>query len=71
MTRPSDASADIHADGRTARGGVEPRRAERAMILVHGRGATPESILSLADELPHDLGFAFVAPGWSCARAIM
>jgi hypothetical protein len=23
------------------------------MILVHGRGATPESILALADELPN------------------
>lgn len=35
------------------------------MILIHGRGATPESILGLADELPHDLGFTFVAPGAS------
>jgi predicted esterase len=35
------------------------------MILVHGRGATPESILALADDLPRDLGFAFVAPGAS------
>jgi predicted esterase len=35
------------------------------MVLVHGRGATPESILTLADELPTDLGFAFVAPGAS------
>jgi predicted esterase len=35
------------------------------MILVHGRGATPESILSLVDDLPRDLGFAFMAPGAS------
>ena len=35
------------------------------MILIHGRGATPESILILADELPRDLGFAFMAPGAS------
>lgn len=39
------------------------------MILVHGRGATPESILTLADELPNDLGFAFVAPGASESTA--
>jgi predicted esterase len=39
------------------------------MILVHGRGATPESILDLADELPGDLGFAFVAPGASESTA--
>lgn len=55
----------IHADGTVARGGVAARDAERAMILVHGRGATPESILTLADEFPGDLGFAFVAPGAS------
>jgi predicted esterase len=35
------------------------------MILIHGRGATPESILTLAEELPSDLGFTFVAPGAS------
>ncbi len=59
----------IHADGRIARAGVAPANAERAMILVHGRGATPESILTLADELPSDLGFAFVAPGASESTA--
>jgi predicted esterase len=55
----------IHADGGIARAGVAPRDAERAMILVHGRGATPESILTLADELPDDLGFTLAAPGAS------
>jgi predicted esterase len=35
------------------------------MILVHGRGASPESILSLTHELNEDVGFAFVAPGAS------
>lgn len=62
QSRPFD---HIHADGRWARGGVAPQHAERAIILVHGRGATPESILALADELPNDLGFAYVAPGAS------
>lgn len=55
----------VHAEGRVAHAGVDVREARRAMILVHGRGATPESILGLADELPGDLGFAFVAPGAS------
>ncbi len=32
-----------------------------AMILVHGRGASAEDILSLAEELPQP-GFAFLAP---------
>ena len=55
----------IHADGTVAFGGASLEDAERAMILVHGRGATPESILTLADELPDDLGFVFIAPGAS------
>jgi predicted esterase len=49
--------------------GVAPQKTDRAMILVHGRGATPESILTLVDELPNDLGFAFVAPGASESTA--
>ena len=65
MTEPPRTFNDIHADGRWVRGGVAPQHADRAMILVHGRGATPESILTLAEELPNDLGFAFVAPGAS------
>ena len=65
MTEPVRVVDDMHADGRVARAGDALQNAERAMILVHGRGATPESILSLADELPRDLGFAFVAPGAS------
>jgi phospholipase/carboxylesterase len=36
-------------------------RAQAAMILIHGRGATAESILTLADEFPRP-GFAFLAP---------
>ena len=69
MTKLPPSFNHIHADGRIARAGVDPRQAERAMILVHGRGATPESILALADELPSDLGFAFVAPGASDSTA--
>jgi predicted esterase len=59
----------IHADGRTVCAGKDVREAERAMILVHGRGATPESIMALADDLAGDLGFAFVAPGASESSA--
>jgi predicted esterase len=57
--------ADIHVDGRIVSTGEEVSNAARAMILVHGRGATPELILTLVDELPNDLGYAFVAPGAS------
>jgi len=61
-TQPFD---HVHADGRIVRAGVGMASANRAMIMVHGRGATPESILTLADTLPDDLGFSFVAPGAS------
>ena len=69
MTDSRPPSTNIHADGRIARTGVAPQDAERAMVLVHGRGATPESILALVGELPEDLGFAFVAPGASESTA--
>lgn len=36
-------------------------RAQAAMIMVHGRGATAESILTLADELAQP-GFVYLAP---------
>ncbi len=55
----------VHADGRIARSGAAAEAARRAMVLVHGRGATAESILTLAEALPDDLGFTFVAPGAS------
>jgi phospholipase/carboxylesterase len=35
--------------------------ARAAMVMIHGRGATAESILSLADELAHP-DFAYLAP---------
>lgn len=60
---------DIHADGRVVQTGESLANAVRAMILIHGRGATPESILALVDEMPSDLGFAFVAPGASATTA--
>src|SRR5512143_4006797 len=36
-------------------------RAQAAMLMVHGRGARAEDILSLADEF-HQTGFAYLAP---------
>ena len=65
MIKPPRTLDHIHADGRIARAGVAAQHADRAMVLVHGRGATPESILALAHELPGDLGCVFVAPGAS------
>lgn len=41
--------------------GAEPGKADGAMILIHGRGATAESILMLTDELGEN-NLHFVAP---------
>ncbi len=41
--------------------GTPLAEARAAMVMVHGRGATAESILSLADELHHP-DFAYLAP---------
>jgi predicted esterase len=41
--------------------GVRLSEARAAMIMIHGRGATAESILDLAEEF-HQPGFAYLAP---------
>lgn len=43
-------------------GGVESSEADAAMILIHGRGATAQSILTLADELDVDKKLTLRAP---------
>jgi predicted esterase len=55
------ADADPHKDLRVMSAGEPLDRARAVMVMVHGRGATAESILELTDELPSD-GFAFLAP---------
>lgn len=44
-----------------ATSGAPLGEAKAAMILIHGRGASAQSILSLADELPAE-GLAYLAP---------
>lgn len=44
------------------KGGSESSEAEVAMILIHGRGATADSILTLADELDIDKKLTLRAP---------
>ena len=49
-------------EGQPVRAAGEPlERARAAMVMVHGRGATAESILTLAGELQTP-GFAYLAP---------
>lgn len=42
--------------------GAEAKDAKAAMIMVHGRGASAESILTLAEEFENVEGFLFCAP---------
>jgi phospholipase/carboxylesterase len=50
---------DIHADGEILTAGTELEEAEKAVIMIHGRGATAHSIIQLHRQLPEA---AFLAP---------
>lgn len=56
-----DTVSGPHQGQPVLRAGSLPDKARAAMIMVHGRGATAESILTLADELARP-DFAFLAP---------
>ena len=61
MTRQMDTFKGSH-QGQPVRTAGEPiERAQAAMLMVHGRGARAEDILSLADQLAQP-GFAYLAP---------
>ncbi len=59
----SERSADAapHRNQRVVTEGRSLEEADAAMVLVHGRGATPESIVRLAGQLDAP-NFAFLAP---------
>src|SRR2546421_9540181 len=50
-----------HQGQRVLTAGEPLERAKAAMIMIHGRGASPEDILSLASELKQP-GFTYLAP---------
>ena len=50
-----------HRNQPVLRRGADPANAEGALIMIHGRGATAESILGLTSELD-TAGLAVVAP---------
>jgi phospholipase/carboxylesterase len=61
MSSAQSANQNPH-QGQTVRMKGEPLdRARAAMLMVHGRGARAEDILSIADEL-NQPGFAYLAP---------
>lgn len=52
---------DPHADAGVATAGAPPQVAEAVVVLLHGRGDTPEGILRLVDEV-YQRGVHYVAP---------
>jgi len=50
-----------HADQQTLTAGADPEDATAGVVMIHGRGATARSILSLAGEFDAD-GVAYLAP---------
>lgn len=54
-------AVNIHERGAVLTYGAPLEQATAAMVMIHGRGATAESILSLADEFDAQ-AFAYVAP---------
>jgi predicted esterase len=50
-----------HQNQKTASGGIDLAEADSAMIMIHGRGASAESIISLANEFEHQNKIAFIA----------
>lgn len=57
----SPSSPHVHGNLPIVTAGRPLPEATGALVLVHGRGATAESILDLADYLPHP-GLAYLAP---------
>ncbi|MEX0722164.1 MAG: alpha/beta fold hydrolase [Balneolaceae bacterium] len=51
-----------HQSQKVATAGASPDEAEAAMIMIHGRGASAESILELAREFESDKKIIFRAP---------
>ena len=55
-------SNDPHADSPVVTAGPAPEAAAGTIVMIHGRGATAESILSLLPELELEIEVAAVAP---------
>jgi phospholipase/carboxylesterase len=51
-----------HQNQKTASGGVDLSDAKFAMIMIHGRGASAESIIGLGNEFETSDKITFMAP---------
>ncbi|ELZ39393.1 alpha/beta hydrolase [Halorubrum tebenquichense] len=62
MSRRIRGVSGPHAEATLVTGGAPAAAAEAAVVLVHGRGGTPEGLVRLADEF-YRSGVALLAPG--------
>ncbi|GAA0535809.1 phospholipase [Halorubrum ejinorense] len=62
MTRRLPGVSGPHAEATLVTGGAPVAAAEVAVVLVHGRGGTPEGLVRLADEF-YRSGATLLAPG--------
>jgi phospholipase/carboxylesterase len=61
MNKPTDINQSPHQNQPVLSTGDSPDQAEAAVVLVHGRGASAEDILTLVPEIAQP-GFAYLAP---------
>ena len=57
-----DSFSGPHQGQGSSKGGPDLKNAKAAMIMVHGRGASAESIVGLANEFDHKDQITFLAP---------
>jgi dienelactone hydrolase len=63
MTIDNHRSGGLHVSPPVLTAGTPLDQAEKAMVLVHGRGGTARDILSLTSELDHTgIAYSFLAP---------
>lgn len=60
--RTEDSFSGPHQGQNIAQGGPDLKNAKAAMIMIHGRGASAESIIGLANEFNHRDQITFLAP---------
>jgi phospholipase/carboxylesterase len=60
-TQPTGPGANLHEGQPIETAGAPPQAADAAVVLLHGRGSTAESILTLIDEFLHQ-GGKYLAP---------
>lgn len=59
---PAEPIVGPHQGQNLYQAGADPKNAKAAMIMIHGRGASAQSIISLAQEIEKNQEITFLAP---------